>query len=222
MREPVRIPKKWMLKFRISFFNYKKDNFFLKKFMREFVRLVPPGCTVYQNSTNLTSHLNQFCQCAVQYMISWYKWLVEILDPVLEFYSSSCVPGSFRFASMIRFLRCANTEFLVSSDICSLFINIPFDEIISICADYLYRSHLKAPPFPENIFIELMELATKSVCFRFNNMMSRQVDGIFLWSPQGSLTANVFVGFLFVCLFVWVLWYINLWSYLMPNLFLYK
>ena len=38
--------------------------------------------------------------------------------------------------------------------------------------DDLYRRQIKSSPFPENAFIELIELVTKSVSFNFNNMMS--------------------------------------------------
>ena len=87
------------------------------------------------------------------------KWLVEILDPVRQFYPYCCVPDSSRFASMIRQRpRCVNTEYFISFDISSLFTNILLDETIRICADYLYRCHLRPPLFPENICIELMQL----------------------------------------------------------------
>ena len=67
------------------------------------------------------------------------KWLVEILDPVLKFYSSCCVPDFFQFASMIcQLSSCAKTEFLSYFEIPSSFTNITLDETISICADYLY------------------------------------------------------------------------------------
>ena len=102
-----------------SFFNCIKENFFLKKFMREFVLSVhkDPKCTVYQKSTNLTFHLDPFCQAQQEST----KWLVEVLVPVLQFYSNCCVPDLFQFASIIRQLpHCVNTEFIVSFNI-SLF-----------------------------------------------------------------------------------------------------
>ena len=67
--------------------------------------------------------------------------------------------------------RCVDTKFLVSFDISSLFTNIPLGEIISIWADYLYHCHSWPPPYPEHIFMELMELANKSISFSFNYIM---------------------------------------------------
>ena len=43
--------------------------------------------------------------------------------------------------------------------------------------------------------MELIELATKSVSFSFNDNMYRQVDGISVGSPLGPILANIFVGF---------------------------
>ena len=69
---------------------------------------------------------------------------------------------SFTFSSIIRRLPvCIESQFLVSFDVVSLFTNIPLDETISICADFLYRGPSSiALPFPEEVFIELMGIAT--------------------------------------------------------------
>ena len=89
------------------------------------------------------------------------KWLVEVLNPVLEFYSGCCVKDSFIFFSIIRRLHvCIGSQFLVSFDgvlvsfdVVSLFTNIPLDETMSICADFLYRGpSIVALPFPEEDF----------------------------------------------------------------------
>ena len=50
-------------------------------------------------------------------------------------------------------------------------------------------------PFPEDVFIELMEIATKSVSFSFNEVMYCQIDGISMGSPLGPILANIFLGF---------------------------
>ena len=125
------------------------------------------------------------------------KWLVEVINPVLEFYSVCCVKDYFTFSSIIRRLPvCIESQFLVSFDVVSLFTNIPLDETISICSDFLYRSPSTAClPFPEEVFIELMGIATKSVSFSFNETMFRQIEGVSMGSPLGPILANIFVGF---------------------------
>ena len=125
------------------------------------------------------------------------KWLVEVLNPVLEFYSGFCVKDSFTFSSTLHRLPvCNESQFLVSFGIVSLFTNIPLDETVSICADFLYRGPLAtALPFPEEVFIELMGIATKSVSFSFNEIMHRQIEGVSMGSPLAPILANIFVGF---------------------------
>ena len=111
------------------------------------------------------------------------KWLSEVLDPVLQKYSKHCINNSFTFAKFMQNLNIENeTSFMCSFDISSLFTNVPLSETIKICADALYRSELNSPPFPEEVFIELMETATRSVEFSFNNEMYQQKDGVAMGS----------------------------------------
>ena len=125
------------------------------------------------------------------------KWLIQVLNPVLAFYSGFCVDDLFSFSSMIRqLLPCVDSQFMVSFKIISQFTNVPLNEVISICADFLYRSPLTSVPFfPESVFVELIELATKSVSFSFNDTIYRQEDDISMGSPLGSVLANIFVWF---------------------------
>ena len=128
---------------------------------------------------------------------SLVKWLVEVLNPVLEFYSGCCVKDSFTFSSIIRRLPvCMESQFLVSFNIDSLFTNIPLDETISIFADFLYRvPSIASPPFPEDVFIELMGIATKSVSYSFNETMFPQIEDVSMGSPLGPIQAYIFVEF---------------------------
>ena len=86
------------------------------------------------------------------------KWLIQFLNPVLAFYLEFCVDDSFTFSSIIRQLSpCVDSQFMVSFDIASLFINVPHDEVISVCEDFLYHSPLTPiPSFLESVFVELI------------------------------------------------------------------
>ena len=97
------------------------------------------------------------------------KWLIQVLNPVLAFYSGFCMDDSFTFSSMIRQLL----PLLTLNSCCPLlFTNVPLEEVISICIDFSYRSPLTSiPSFPESVFVESMELATKSVSFSFSDTM---------------------------------------------------
>ena len=124
------------------------------------------------------------------------KWLTSLLQPVLQNISSNCVSDSFTFVKEVRkFTFSLSSVFLCSFDISSLFTNVPLAETIEICADALYNDELMAPSFPRNIFVELMQLATSSVEFSFNNNIHRQIDGVAMGSPLGPALANIFVGY---------------------------
>ena len=50
-------------------------------------------------------------------------------------------------------------------------------------------------PIPQEVFVELMEYATSSVEFSFNNKMYHQIDGAAIGLPLGPALANIVVGF---------------------------
>ena len=124
------------------------------------------------------------------------KWLTSLLQPVLQNLSSNCVSDSFTFVKEVRkFTFSPSSVFLCSFDISSLFTNVPLAEIIEICADAFYNDDSIAPSFPRNIFVELMQLATSSVEFSFNNNMHRQINGVAMGSLLGPALANISVGY---------------------------
>ena len=85
--------------------------------------------------------------------------------------------------------------YLCSFDISSLFTNVPLKETIGLCAEALYKDPSSTPPIPQAVFIELMESATSSVEFSFNDTMYNQTDGVAKGSPLGPAVANIFVGY---------------------------
>ena len=96
------------------------------------------------------------------------NFLSVTLQPVLELYSFFCIQDSFSFAELIRqFDPTSDQSFLYSFDICNLFTNVPLDETVRICADTLYSAEFIPPDFPKTVFIELMQMATRGVEFRF-------------------------------------------------------
>ena len=134
-----------------------------------------------------------FMTGSVQHQLA--KYLSSLLEPVLTLYSSNCICDSFIFADIIKTSNLdPSSVFLCSFDILSLFTNVPLAETIQICADALYSSEHPPAPFPWQIFVELMEMATSSVEFSFNDIMHRKIDGVAMGSPLGPALANILLA----------------------------
>ena len=123
------------------------------------------------------------------------KWLAGLLQLVLERFSSHCISDSFTFAKTMQNLDIDPNVFMCSFDMSSLFTNVPLDETIKICLEALYDQSDFQPLIPKDVFVELMESATSSVEFSFNNTMYKQTDGVAIGSPLGPGLANIFVGY---------------------------
>ena len=106
------------------------------------------------------------------------KWLIVILQPVLEQFLSHCISHSFTFAKIMQNLYSDPNVFMCSFDVCSLFTNVPLDETIKICSEALYDESDSRPIIPKDVLVELMKNATSSVEFSFNNTMHEQTDGV--------------------------------------------
>ena len=125
------------------------------------------------------------------------KWLSILLQPVLDRYPSQCIKDSFTFVETIQKLATKPDEtFTFSFDIAYLFTNIPLAEAIQICADYLYDTKsTNTLGMEKHVFVELMNIATTSVEFNFDNVAYKQIDGAAMGSPLGPAPANIFIGY---------------------------
>ena len=72
---------------------------------------------------------------------------------------------------------------------------VPIEEMIGICLDWLYHSDMQPPDIDENLLRTSLLKATRDVQFSFNNMMYRQIDGVAMGSPLGPVLANIFLGY---------------------------
>ena len=110
---------------------------------------------------------------SAQYQLA--QWLASVIDPVFSLYSTHCISHSFTFTDRVRTFNFPSSVFLCFYDVCSLFTYVPLAEIIEICAEAMHNVELTPPSFSLAIFVELMQTATSSVEFSFNNIMHRQI-----------------------------------------------
>ena len=106
------------------------------------------------------------------------QWLTSVIDPVLSLYSTYCISDSFAFADKVKTFNFPLYVFLCCCDVCILFTNVPLAETIEICADALYNGELVLSFFFGAVFVELMQTATSSVKFSFNDIMHWQIDDV--------------------------------------------
>ena len=126
------------------------------------------------------------------------KWLLNAIEPAINFYSKYSVKDSMVFAKNIQTF--SNTEldkaWMVSYDVCSLFTNVPVMEAIQITADYMFEGASETQlPVSKVAFVALMKLAVVGVEFVFGGNIYKQIDGVAMGSPLGPALANIFLGF---------------------------
>ena len=77
-------------------------------------------------------------------------------------------------------------------DVDTLFTNISLGETIDICVKKLKTSYTLVKGISKNDFRDLLNLATKFSCVRFNKFYI-QVDDAAMGSPLGPILANIFL-----------------------------
>ena len=123
------------------------------------------------------------------------RWLVGLLQPVLERFSPHCISDSFACAKTMQNLDIDPNVFMCFFDVSSLLTNVFLDETIKICSEALYDKFDSQPVIPKNLFVELMKSATFSVESSFNNTVYKQIDGVAMGLSLGLALANIFVRY---------------------------
>ena len=108
------------------------------------------------------------------------KYLLPFLTPLTE--NEYNVTDSFHFDGEI--CKQDPNLYMASLDVNSLFANIPLDETIDICtdSDSLYKDDENSPKIPNDVFCNLLTVATKESFFMFNNKFYKQIDGVAMGS----------------------------------------
>ena len=78
-------------------------------------------------------------------------------------------------------------------DVDSLFTNIPQDETIDICSDSICNDNENTTKIPEEVFRNLVNIATKESFFMFNKFY-KQIDVVAMGSTLSPALANIFMS----------------------------
>ena len=91
------------------------------------------------------------------------------------------VKDSFHFA--VEIVDEQHDLFMGSSDVDSLFTNIPLERTIEICTNELFKESEVVEALSKTEFKELLSLATKNSHFIFDGTLYKQIDGVAIGSP---------------------------------------
>ena len=114
---------------------------------------------------------------------------MPILKPLTT--NEFIVRDSFHFAEEIVDQQL--DFFMGSLDVDSLFINIPLEEIIEICANDLLKESETLEGLSKSEFKELLSLANKDLHSVFDATRYEQIDGAAMDSPLSPTLANAFL-----------------------------
>ena len=117
------------------------------------------------------------------------KFLLSFVTPLTQ--NEYTITDTFNFAEEI--CKQDPNLYMTSLDVDSLFTNIPLEETTDICIDCLYKDDENSPKIHQDIFLNLLRVATKKSFFMFNNKFYKQIDGVPMWSQLGSALANIFM-----------------------------
>ena len=120
------------------------------------------------------------------------KHLVTKLSPLTV--NEYTLKNSYEFVTLINSTKNANNYIMCSFDIVSLFTNIPLQETLDIILKLLFPNpDDKYDNFDKKQFKALLELATTTSTFLFNNRLYEQVNGVAIGSPYEPTLAKEMV-----------------------------
>jgi len=120
------------------------------------------------------------------------KYLVPILSDLTT--NQYTVDNSYTFVDQVRKMHGAESYFMVSLDVESLFTNVPLMETISICLESLFSNNIKhVLGLTRKYFKTLLELSVKNSLFIFDGNLYEQVEGLGMGLPLGPTFANIFM-----------------------------
>ena len=117
--------------------------------------------------------------------------MASLLAPLSK--SEFTINNTKEFVKYIQKQKVPDGYKMVSSDVASLFTNVPLEETIEIILKRIYINKEITTDIPKQEMKELLILFTKNVHFTFNNETYIQVDGVAMGLRLGPVLANIFM-----------------------------
>ena len=109
--------------------------------------------------------------------------------------STSYIKDSFHLVDILKHMKIANDEIMISYDVQSLYPNVPVEQAIKIAVDLIWEKNKekKLTKITKNELFILSNLAVRNVHFRFFNQFFRQTNGVAMGSPLAPILADLFM-----------------------------
>ena len=123
--------------------------------------------------------------------------LSKLLVPTLSELASNeyTVTNSYNFVNSLHNINNANSYYMCSFDITSLYTNVPVAETIQIIIDKLFTNGAQLyKGFNKRQFKKVLELVLNDTYFKFNNSIFKQKEGLSMGSSISPLVANIFLN----------------------------
>ena len=124
-----------------------------------------------------------------------YNLAKKVVD-LLEKFSINdySLKNSYDFTNAIQNVPDAQSLYMCSFDIESLYTNIPVKESIDIILNQIFNNDAAIyHGFKRNDFKNLLERALLDSYFSFNDVIYKQLDGLAMGSPLSPIIANIFL-----------------------------
>ena len=108
--------------------------------------------------------------------------------------TSDNIRDTFTFPSKISNHNLAN-QTMVSFDVKSLFTNISFSFTLNLIFESIYVDNsTEWNGLNKSRLLKLLNWSTQNTTFQFNNKFYKQLDGVAMGSPNGTLLADIMVN----------------------------
>ena len=117
----------------------------------------------------------------------------KLLQPIAQI-QDSYPKVTTDFMRFIESTRVHRNTFLVSTDVTSLYTNIPQEEGITIVCNAYENFHANNPPIATNFLREMLSLILKENSFQFNGKDYLQTYGTTMGTKMAVAFANIFMA----------------------------